>query len=171
MTSSRSISLTEKPNWRPLIKTMNTAIHLTEFYQEILCPSEYDCVSIDFRTDDIELGIELAETRDGRFFTVSFDEAATELACGNRLQTLASRPNFMLADDGPDYVVLQTVESEPDNLISQTKEIADALDADRFAVFNVQLGELERGNLLEQVTARLVRAGLLDRRSVSYKRV
>lgn len=150
---------------------MNTAIHLTEFFQEVRGPSEYDCVAIDFRTPDIEFSIEYAETRDGRFFTVTFDEAATELACGERLSTLAARQNFMLADDGADYVVLQTVESSPSNLISQMKDIADALEADRFAVVSVDLRTVERGGLLEEVAARLVRVGLLDRRSTSYRRV
>lgn len=150
---------------------MNTAIHLTEFYQEVLGPSEHDAVALDFRTPTLEFTVEFADTRDGRFFTVTFDEAATELACGERLKTLAARPTLMLADHGPDHVVLQTVETEPDHLIDQTKGIADALEADRFAVTSVDLQTIDDGDLLEQVAARLVRAGLLDRRSTSYKRV
>ena len=151
---------------------MNTAIHLTEFYQEVLGPSEFDCVSVDFRTPDFEFTIEFSETREGRFFNVcNYDESAVDIAITERLKVLASNTRLMLIDDGSNYVELQTAIQQPRDLVDQTLLIAEAIDADRFAVVNVQLRTLDSGGLLEQVAGRLVRAGLLDRRSVSYQRV
>lgn len=150
---------------------MSTAIHLTEFYQEVLGPSEFDCVALDFRTPDFEFTVEFAETSEGRFFSVcDYDESATDIAITERLKVLASNTRLMLVDDGANYVELQTAKQQPRPLVDQTLSIAETLDADRFAVVNVDLQTIERGDLLDRAAARLVRVGLLDRRSTSYRR-
>ena len=135
---------------------MQTAIHLTELYAAVLSDeTDHDCVALDFRTPEMEFTIEFAARSNGRFFNVcKYDETGTGVAITERLKVLASNRSFMLTDDGPSFVVLQTAESAPDQLVDQTEAIIEALDAHRFACVAVEEKTVE-GDILSELQDRL----------------
>ncbi|MFB6188585.1 MAG: hypothetical protein ABEI57_01760 [Halapricum sp.] len=151
---------------------MNTPIHLTELYDEVLGPSSADTVELSFRSPELAFSLAFGVRGDRRVWTIEgFDGAAVGIAVGPRLRHLASSPTLMLVEHDPEHYVLQTAETDPDRLVEQTDQIAEALDTHRLAVVDVQLHESVRGDLLDRVRGRLVSAGLVDRRTRPFNRV
>lgn len=151
---------------------MQTSIHLTELYDEVLGPSKADAVALDFRSPELAFTLEFAVRGDRRLWTIEgFDGAAIGIAVGPRLRHLASSPWLMLVEAGTDRYVLQTAETDPDRLVDQTDQIAKALDTHRLAVVDVQLQDTVRGKVLDRLRGHLVSVGLLDRLDRPFKRV
>jgi len=151
---------------------MQTHIHLREFYDEVLGPSNADAVALDFRSDELAFTLEFAVRGDRRVWTLDgFDGAAIGIAVGSRLQTLASSPRLMLVEQSPDRYVLETAATEPDQLVEQTNQIAEALDTDRLAVVDVRLEDDGLGDVVDRLRGRLVSLGLLDRQTRPFQRV
>jgi hypothetical protein len=151
---------------------MQTPIHLREFYDEVLGPSNADAVALDFRSPELAFTLELSVRGDRRVWTIhGFDGAAIGIAVGSRLRNLASSPTLMLVEKGPDRYVLETAAAEPDRLVEQTNQIAEALDTDRLAVVDVRLEDSGLGDLLDRVRGHLVSSGLIDRLDRPFKRV
>jgi hypothetical protein len=151
---------------------MQTPIHLREFYDEVLGPSNADAVALDFRSDELAFTLEFSVRADRRVWTIDgFDGAAVGIAVGPRLRHLASAPTLMLVEKGPDRYVLQTAETNPDRLVDQTNQICEALDTHRLAVVDVRLQDSGVGDFVDRVRGHLVSVGVLDRLDRPFNRV